>query len=141
MGKHLWPSKKKVVPFIIFSSIFATFLIIRLFVYLFPFMLVHVKGVHIHHFTYGIIVITLIGFYDLIVRPVGTSLNVISALFGVGIAFIYDEFGMWLKLQDYGVSRYGYDAMIIITFLLINIIYFDNFWQRLAKAALSKVRD
>ncbi len=140
MFKNLRPDKNKATPFIIFSSFLITYLVIRLFVYFFPSIFLDVRGVHIHHFAYGIIIITLVGLYDLIVRTTDSTLHYTAAIFGIGMAFAYDEFGMWLRLQDYDVSRYGYDAVIVISLILLNIIYFGGFWERIGKSVFSNVK-
>jgi len=131
-------STDKDIPFVFFSSFLVSYIVIRLFVYFFPAIFLDVKGVHIHHFAYGIIIITLVGLYDLIARPVNTALKITAILFGIGTAFAYDEFGMWLRLRDYDVSRYGYDAIIVITLLLLNVIYFKGFWERIGKSIFKK---
>ncbi len=134
------PQRKKAVPFFIFSSFLITYLVIRLFVYFFPEIFLDVKGVHIHHFAYGIIILTIVGLYDLIVRPDESALHITSILFGIGMAFSYDEFGMWLRLRDYDVARFGYDAVIVITLIFLNIIYFQGFWERIGKSIFSNIK-
>ncbi len=141
MFENLRPDKNKATPFIIFSSFLITYIITRLFVYFFPSIFLDVKGVHIHHFAYGIIVITIVGLYDLIARPGDSALHYTSAIFGIGMAFAYDEFGMWLRLQDYDVSRYGYDAVIVISLIFLNIIYFGGFWERIGKSVFSRMKN
>lgn len=141
MFENLRPDKNKATPFIIFSSFLITYIINRLFVYFLPSIFLDVRGVHIHHFAYGIIILTLVGLYDLIARPTGSALNYTSILFGIGMAFAYDEFGMWLRLKDYDVSRYGYDAVIVISLILLNIIYLGGFWERIGKSLFHKMKN
>lgn len=140
MFQRFRPKEEKATPFIIFSSFLVTYIVIRLFVYLFPWIFLDVRGVHIHHFAYGIIIISLVGLYDLMARPTGSTLHIMSILFGIGTAFAYDEFGMWLRLQDHDVSRYSYDAIIIISLIFLNIIYFQGFWERIGKGVFSKIK-
>ena len=138
MLRRLKVSKEKEIPLIIYFSFLSTYLIIRIFIYALPSIFLNVKGVHVHHFAYGILVITFVGLYDLIVRPVGKSLKIVAVLFGVGMAFAYDEFGMWLRLRDYDVARFGYDAIVIISLFMLSVIYFERFWWWLVKPAVSK---
>jgi hypothetical protein len=136
MIEKLKPEKNKIVPFIVFSSFLCTYIVARLFIYLFPSLFLNFHEVHVHHFAYGILIITFAGLYDLIYRPIGRKLYITAALFGIGMALAFDEFGMWLRLKDNGVSRYGYDAIIILTLLFLNIIYFEGFWLGLGRRVI-----
>ena len=140
MFRKLRPESGKEIPFIIFSSFLATYVVARLFCYVFPSIFLHLRGVHIHHFAYGIITLTAVGFYDLVTRPTGSTLYKTAAAFGVGLALAYDEFGMWLRLRDHNVSRFGYDAIVIIVLVLLNIIYFSGFWKRFGNKFLINFR-
>lgn len=140
MIKPLKPLPGKEIPFIIFSSFLGLYLFSRIFIYLFPVVFISVRGVHIHHFAWGIIILTAAGLYNFIFEPKGKALEIVAASFGVGLALAYDEFGMWLRLKDYGVARYGYDAVIILTLLFLNVIYFSNFWNRMGKRFFASSR-
>ncbi len=137
---RLLPNKDKAIPFIIFSSFLATYLVMRIFIYLFPKIFLNLRGTHVHHFAYGLIVITLVGAYDLIVRPKGKALNYVAIIFGIAMAFSYDEFGMWLRLRDNDVARYGFDAIITISLVFLNIIYFHGFWDRMGAKFYKRVK-
>ena len=128
------PKKKyKEIPFTIFAAFWLTYLLARVLIYLFPELFTNINGVHIHHFSYGIIILTLVGFYSLVFNPSGKRLFKTAALFGVGLALTYDEFGMWLHLTDQGVARWGYDAVALISVGFINILYLDQHWASLMK--------
>lgn len=133
------PRENKGIPFIIFSSFLGTYIVARLFIFLFPFFFLKIRGIHIHHFAYGIIILSVVGFIDLILRPKGKWLYRTAAAFGVGLALAYDEFGMWLHLTTLGVSRLGYDAIIVIALLFLNIIYFSDFWGRTGRRLLKNI--
>jgi hypothetical protein len=141
MIEKLKPEKNKIVPFIVFSSFLCTYIIARIFIFLFPGLFLNFHGVHVHHFAYGILIITFVGLYDLICRPAGKKLYITSVLFGIGFALSFDEFGMWLRLKDNGVSRYGYDVIIILILLFLNIIYFEGFWRGLGKRIIFGKKD
>ena len=123
----------KDIPFTIFAGFWLTYLIARIFIYLFPFLFTNLHGVHVHHFSYGIILLTILGFYSLAFNPHGKRLYKTSFLFGVGLALTYDEFGMWLKLTDYGVARFGYDAIALISIGFINFLYLSQHWVKLGQ--------
>jgi hypothetical protein len=54
-----------------------------------------------------------------------------ATLYGVGLALAFDEFGMWLHLEDDYWIRHSYDAVIIITAVLFNIVYLSIFWKKI----------
>src|SRR4051812_46803735 len=89
----LRPDKTDEIPFIIFFPFLMTFIVARIVVNLFPNFFLMLRGIHIHHFAYGIIILTLVGAYELIARPTGRVLYITAAIFGVGMGLAYDEFG------------------------------------------------
>ncbi len=127
------PGSDREAPFLIFASFLTTFIISRLTVYFLPTFFINIRGVHIHHYAYGIVILTIAGLYDLIVRPNEEDTDKIALIFGIGLALAYDEFGMWLRLRDFYPTRDSYDAIIIIGLILLNIIYFDGFWKKIGK--------
>jgi hypothetical protein len=138
--------QKEGIPFIIFSFFLATFIDSRIYVYLAIKGLVpesfskNVRGVHVHHFAYGIFLNTIVGFLALTLpnHHLERWKICLAVLFGIGLGWTFDEFGMWLRLQDEYWIRLSYDAVIIIVLIFINIIYLGSFWKRLAgKAARS----
>ncbi len=99
-------------------------------VYIAPGWFINVRGVHIHHLTYGIFLLAIAGFLSQ--NSEGPKYKTkIAILYGAGLALSFDEFGMWLRLQDNYWVRQSYDAILIILSLLINIVYFSNFWIRI----------
>lgn len=129
------PSTERLIAIII-SSFLATFVIARLMVYLvlehlMPDFFLTIKGVHIHHFAYGVFVLAVISFYFIIGQPkLGTKrFRWATAIYGIGLALTFDEFGMWIRLEDNYWIRQSYDAIIIITLLLLNIAYRKFVWR------------
>ena len=123
------PTTKKLIA-IILSSFLITFAIARLFVYLvlghlMPDFFLTIKGVHIHHFTYGVFILVIVGLYFILKRPEleSRSFKWATMLYGIGLGLTFDEFGMWIRLEDNYWIRQSYDAVIIITLLLLNIAY------------------
>jgi len=124
------PINRKLIA-IIASSFLVTFAVSRLFVYLvlgrlLPNLFLTIRGVHIHHFTYGVFLLVLIGFYFIIKRPLLESRKFkwATLVYGIGLGLTFDEFGMWIRLVDDYWVRQSYDAVIIIALLLLNIAYY-----------------
>lgn len=123
------PVTRKLIA-IILSSFLITFAISRLFVYLvlghlMPDFFLTIKGVHIHHFTYGVFILAIVGLYFILKRPPleSPAFRWATLCYGVGLGLTFDEFGMWIRLEDNYWIRQSYDAVIIITLLLLNIAY------------------
>lgn len=125
------PTTKKLIAIII-SAFLITFIFARLLVYLIlagylpPELFLHIKGVHIHHFTYGVVILSIVGLYLILKRPTADSRRFKLAVwfFGIGLGLTFDEFGMWVRLEDDYWIRQSYDAIIIVGLLLLNIAYF-----------------
>jgi hypothetical protein len=82
-----------------------------------------ITGYHIHHFAYGIILLAIVAFVGLFLK-VKKYIFILYTLFGIALGLIFDEFGIWLKLDD----EYHQDISIIavsvvgIALLIIVII-------------------
>ena len=131
-------SRRKEIPFIIFFSFLVTFFIARVIAYsihtdtvpdFLPFLqTVYIKGYHIHHFNFGIVLLAASGFLSLI-AGVRQHVRKIAVLYGVGLSLIADEFGLLVTLNsDVYWNRRSYDIVILIGFVLLNIVYFRRFW-------------
>ncbi len=73
-------------------------------------------GLHIHHLVFGIVLIMLAGFAQFAVQPDSPWLEILAALFGVGVGLTLDEFALWLHLEDVYWSEEGrrsVDAVIL----------------------------
>lgn len=136
--KRIIFDKREEIPFIIFFTFLITFLISRAVAYsiyfnvvpdfLFFIRTIYIKGNHIHHFNFGIILISLAGFFSLI-DTVRKHVRSIAIFYGVGLALIMDEFGLLVTLnQDAYWGRRSFDAIIITGVVLLNIVYFKGFW-------------
>ena len=128
---HQSPTTKKLIAIII-SGFLITFILARLLVYsilagyLPQELFLHVKGVHIHHFTYGVVILSIVGLYLILKRPPADSrgFKLTAWFFGIGLGLTFDEFGMWIRLEDDYWIRQSYDAIIIVGLLLLNIAYY-----------------
>jgi hypothetical protein len=137
----LFANRLKEVPFIVFISFLVTFIIARSYVYItsndileLKFLIdnIYIFGIHVHHLNFGIFILVIVGYaalYDL--RPVVH--RQLAIFYGIGLALTFDEFALWLKLEDDYYSRISYDAIIIISVILLNIIYFPDFWKSRGK--------
>ena len=125
------PTTKNLIAVII-SAFLITFILARLLVYLIlagylpPELFLTFKGVHIHHFTYGVIILSIVGLYLILKRPPVDSrrFKLIVWFFGICLGLTFDEFGMWVRLEDDYWIRQSYDAIIIVGLLLLNIAYY-----------------
>ncbi len=139
--QKLFFSRMEEIPFIVFISFLSTFFIARSYVYgtqkdllAHPFFIetIRINGIHVHHLNFGIILLAIAGFialYDL--RP--HIHRMIAILYGIGLALTFDEFALWLLLEDQYYARITYDAIIIITLIFLNVIYFPSFWRQQKK--------
>jgi hypothetical protein len=127
------PDRPRRRMFIASVSFFITFLGVRLLVRLVihnegPFQWVMVRGLHIHHLVWGILILLLVGYGWLL--DLGRSHSPLSIFFsrlmavsyGVGAALTLDEFALWLNLEpDAYWSRAGrlnIDAIILFGSIL-----------------------
>jgi hypothetical protein len=105
------------------SSFLLTFVFARCLVFLIlthrlPDLYLFVGQTHVHHLNYGIFLLAAVGAVLLFWPPRGRALLVVAVLYGVGLALTFDEFGMWLHLQDVYWQRASYDAVAVIAALL-----------------------
>lgn len=113
------PSKQ--VPFWVLAGFLPTFLISRFIVDTSPGLHLTVHGTHVHHLTYGIIVLAITGFVSLVWPAVPR--RSLAAVYGIGLALAFDEFGMWLHLtSDYSLDT-SIDVMVGILVFLIAVVY------------------
>jgi hypothetical protein len=126
------PDRPRRRMFIASVAFFVTFLGVRLLVRQIvhnegPFNWVMVRGHHIHHLVWGILILLFVGYGWLL--DLGRSHSPVSIFysrlmsisFGVGAALTLDEFAMWLHLEDvYWTSegRLSIDAVILFGALL-----------------------
>lgn len=100
----------------------------RLLVHLVPYLFLTIHHNHVHHFTYGIIILALAGYLALITP--GRVKHWVAWLYGVGLALAFDEFGMWLHLTNNYNLDLSEDAVAIILLYLITVVYLMDFARR-----------
>jgi len=125
--------------FTILISFLLAFGLSRFAVYIYKFgflptyPLLNVFGTHIHHFVFGIALVSTVGLLSLSLphQVLQTWRLKLAAIYGFGLGWIMDEFGMWLHLEDNYFLRANYDAIIITSIILINFVYFSKIWKNI----------
>ena len=130
------------INFRVFSSFLATFLTVRLITHgirgdwlpLKNIELGHKGGgeLHIHHLVWGIVALTGCGYLGLL-RTGLTWRRRLAPVYGAGVALTFDEFALWLRLEDdYWSSegRASVDAVVILSALFGLAAASPLFWRR-----------
>jgi hypothetical protein len=117
------PAPSTPLTSLILLSFVVTFLVARIMVLLImthqiPSLYLHLGGTHIHHLNYGIFLLSAVGGLLLLRQPKGRELRCTAALYGVGLALTFDEFGMWIHLGGPYWQRASFDAVVVIASLL-----------------------
>jgi hypothetical protein len=92
---------------------------------------VEVKGTHIHHLVWGILLILVIGYAAIAFAPEDAWREVLAVLFGIGAALTLDEFALWLNLKDVYWTKEGrrsIDAVIIAAGLAALVMLGVRIW-------------
>lgn len=111
-------------------SFLSTFLTSRAFIFLFPDIFVTIRGNHIHHFAYGIILLAISNLL-LLTQPRTENFRLrLSIIYGISLGLAFDEFVMWTQLDEIYWDRTNIDAVAVVTLILLNIVYFDGFWRK-----------
>ncbi len=79
-----------------------------------------IGGVHIHHQVFGIATITAAGLLLVAISPTGIGLAVVATVLGIGAGLAFDEFALWLHLDDVywqAQGRKSVDAVAIVLVL------------------------
>jgi hypothetical protein len=143
--KHFAECRKE-RQFISSASFFVTFGIVRAITHAIragvgPFRNVTPGGRHIHHMTFGIVGLLVVGYLWML--EVGTaaahrrSSRLTSGAYGAGAALTLDEFALWLNLQDVYWAKQGresIDAVVLFGSLLSMGLVGKEFLRELVKA-------
>ena len=130
------------INFRVLSSFLATFVTVRLITHgirgnWLPLKNVELGGkgggqLHIHHLVWGILSLTGCGYLGLL-RTGLTWRRRLAPVYGAGVALTFDEFALWLRLEDdYWSSegRASVDAVIVLSALFGLAVASPLFWQR-----------
>src|SRR5438034_11091966 len=72
-----------------------------------------VPGLHIHHYVYGIFILTAAGYLALVFKGPRATLP-IALLYGVGVALTFDEIGMWWNPRFERGARWNYNGLVLL---------------------------
>jgi hypothetical protein len=120
-----WEFQRRIGQRILFAFL-VTFILSRVMVLLImtrkvPDFYFYLGGTHVHHLNYGIFLLAGVGAY-LLLRPMA-SRRWTSILYGIGLGFTFDEFGMWLHLGGSYWQRASWDAVGVIAATLGLFVY------------------
>jgi hypothetical protein len=94
----------------------------------------HVRGVHVHHFVPGILLVLVTGYLAIAVN-VQAGRRVFDIGFGIGAALTIDEFALWLHLEDVYWSEHGRKsvmAIVVVAAVAGLVLVGVDFWIDLA---------
>ncbi len=82
-------------------------------------------GLHIHHLVFGILIMALSGVVGLATLPGSPWVEVLAALFGIGLGLTFDEFALVLHLDDVYWSEEGRKSIdaVILTALFLALLF------------------
>jgi hypothetical protein len=140
--------KRKDIAFIIALSYLASFLVIRLMVFIagaaktefakaaeqgltpdVKFSIgrnIILFGYHLHHFYLGILLICIAGWLS-IIGSSRFSRKKTAVIYGVGLGLFMDEIGLLLTWGDY-YSSLSYSLSIFLAGIFLNVLFFHHFW-------------
>jgi hypothetical protein len=127
--RELIGERRKHMPFWVLTGFLPTFAVARFLVAEYPTLFVNIRGVHIHHFAWGVIVLAVVGFISL-VSPERPPRPALSVAYGLGLALAFDEFGMWLRLTSTYNLDQSEDVMVGILAFLVIAVYFMGLLRR-----------
>jgi hypothetical protein len=78
-------------------------------------------NIRVHHYAYGFFVLAASGYLALVFSGPRAK-YLISLLHGFGLGLSFDEFGIWLRLNDDDPARWSYDGFLIITGVILLIV-------------------
>jgi hypothetical protein len=100
-----------------------------------PFHYVVIRGTHIHHLVWGIMLLLAVGFCWLMEVGTGARASslmagrLMSLLYGVGAALTLDEFALWLNVEE-GVYWTRRDLISLDAVLLFGAALLIGIWGR-----------
>jgi hypothetical protein len=131
--KRLRAASKPNLSFIILVSFLASFAVARIFTYFFPSTVLMVQGFHIHHFWYGLALLTIGGWLGINYRDDQTE-RIAAIIFGVGGGLIGDEIGLLVTFGDY-YSGITYTFVIS----LLAFVFIVTLFMRHGQAIINEI--
>jgi hypothetical protein len=114
-----------------------------------PFRNIVIRGLHIHHLVWGVLILLAVGYVWLAQAGLGVgessrrASTFMALLYGVGAALTLDEFALWLNLQDVYWTRKGrqsVDASLLFGSLLLSGVHGWSFLTGLAREIAELLR-
>ncbi len=108
-----------------------------------PVRYIYIRGTHVHHLVWGILLLLAVGFGWLIEVGTGSKSSsllasrLMSLLYGVGAALTLDEFAIWLNIQE-GVYWTRRDRASLDAVLLFGALLLIGIWGRAFLRAISR---
>jgi hypothetical protein len=99
----------------------------------------HVRGVHVHHFVPGILLLLVTGYLAIAVQ-VRAGQRLFDVGFGIGAGLTLDEFALWLHLEDVYWSEHGRKsvlAIIVAVAVAALVLIGADFWGDVLQRVLS----
>ena len=142
------PDRPKRRLFLAAVGFFTSFAVARLLAFLAsrsfgPVRYLYIRGTHVHHLVWGILILLAVGFGWLIEIGTGSrsssllASRLMSLLYGVGAALTLDEFAIWLNLQE-GVYWTHRDRASLDAVLLFGALLLIGLWGRSFLKAMSR---
>ena len=75
-------------------------------------------GLHVHHYVYGIFMLSAAGYLALIFKGPSATFW-IALLYGLGIGLTFDEFGIWLNPPFQRGTRWNYGGLTVVVAALV----------------------
>lgn len=104
---------------------------------------VTIKGTHIHHLVWGIVLLLFVGYAWLLENPgyphPRRAARALAVLYGVGAALTLDEFALWLNLRDVYWEREGrvsLDAIALFGGLALLGFWGAGFFRAVGREAM-----
>jgi hypothetical protein len=142
-----FPEKPRERLFLASVAFFVTIAVVRSLTYAIhagvgPFHDVSVKGRHIHHLVWGILLLLMVGYGWLIQIGTGQARSAtwagrfMSMAYGAAAALTLDEFALWLNLRDVYWEREGrasIEAVLLFAALLAIGIFGVRFFRGISR--------
>ncbi len=95
--------------------------------------------IHIHHFNYGLILVSLVGLLSFLPRT-RRALRTLSFIFGFGVGLVVDEFALLWNLNPDYYQPESLLAAWAVLFVLFQVVYFRSLYLAIARRLLAWIR-
>jgi hypothetical protein len=120
--EKLEKASKPNLSFIMLSAFLASFAVARVFTAFFPSTTLVIQEIHIHHFWYGLALLTIGGWLGINYRDDHTD-RLAAIIFGIGGGLVGDEIGLLLTFGNY-YSELTYTFIIaLLTFSIMATLF------------------